>query len=128
MKVFDSGSGWDTKVNFVDENNVFVGYDMAQDCCEHAGWFVSDSPSEPYTSGYDEPEIVEGARDHDLEPYSFDVQWKPRDVESKGLYDGGQVCFRLTADGKPDLYLHLFNSHNGYYGHGFESPMGEGML
>ena len=29
MKKFETGS----KINFVDENNVFVGYDLSQNCC-----------------------------------------------------------------------------------------------
>ena len=39
MKIFD---GDFDKVNFVDENNVFVGYDLLQDCCEDANWFIAD--------------------------------------------------------------------------------------
>ena len=35
MKVFDR----DGKINFVDKNNVVLGYDMNQDCCENANWF-----------------------------------------------------------------------------------------
>ena len=35
MKIFEDN----IKVNFVDENNVFVGYDMRQSCCEQAGYF-----------------------------------------------------------------------------------------
>ena len=37
MKVFDR----DGKVNFVDENNVILGYDMNQNCCEDADWFIT---------------------------------------------------------------------------------------
>lgn len=37
MKIFDK----DGKVNFVDENNVIVGYDTNQHCSEHAGWFIA---------------------------------------------------------------------------------------
>lgn len=30
MKFFEDGTGWSGKYNFVDENNVFVGYDAGQ--------------------------------------------------------------------------------------------------
>lgn len=39
MKIFER----DGKINFVDENNVLLGYDMSQDCCEHADWFILDT-------------------------------------------------------------------------------------
>jgi len=38
MKIFDR----DFKINFVDVNNVFLGYDMNLQCTERAGWFISD--------------------------------------------------------------------------------------
>lgn len=45
MKIFTKeNSNWDSKVNFVDENNVVLGYDLSQDCCEHADWFIADKP------------------------------------------------------------------------------------
>ena len=44
MKIFNKleKNGWGRKVNFVDENNVVLGYDMSQDCCERAGWFIAE--------------------------------------------------------------------------------------
>lgn len=42
MKIFESKD--ECKINFVDENNVFLGYSMGQDCCEYAEWFISDDP------------------------------------------------------------------------------------
>ena len=43
MKIFNKTGNWENKVNFVDENNVVLGYDMEQCCCEDAGWFISDN-------------------------------------------------------------------------------------
>jgi hypothetical protein len=37
MKKFEDNG----KINFVDENNVFMGYDMERSCCEVADWFIS---------------------------------------------------------------------------------------
>ena len=37
MKILEIGE----KINFIDENNVFVGYDLGQNCCENASWFIS---------------------------------------------------------------------------------------
>lgn len=112
MKVFDSSNGWyDQKVNFVDSNNVFVGYDTAQSCCEDAGWFIAEKVI-PYS--YEGESLPE----YDTDGYVFDIEFF-QEVESCDLDDGGQVAFRLACDGKPDLYLHLYNCHNGHYGHGF---------
>lgn len=35
------------------------------------------------------------------------------------------VKFKLIAENMPSLFLHLFNCHNGYYGHGFEAKIGD---
>ena len=117
MKIFDTNQGcWSQKVNFVDANNVLVGYDTEQECCEHAGWFIADKIT-PYD--YDMETVTENAKDYNIELYSFDPDFFEI-VESGHLDEGGQVAFKLVAESKPDLYLHLFNSHNGYYAHGFE--------
>jgi hypothetical protein len=115
MKVFEGDtSSYYSKVNFVDSNDVFVGYDTVQECCEDAGWFVA-----PDITPYDYDTERNGLCGHSVEDYIFDTNFFT-EVESDSLDGGGQVAFRLIAEGKPDLYLHLFNSHNGYYGHGFE--------
>ncbi len=119
MEIFEKDkSSWHSKVNFVDANDVFVGYDTAQDCCEDAGWFISDR-IKAYT--YDDSHL--NNPDFDLDPYVFDAQFFEY-VPSSDLDGGGMVAFKLVSDGKPDLYLHLYNCHNGYYEHGFEVKHG----
>ena len=111
MKIFtEANSPWENKVNFVDSANTVVGYDMAKVCCENAGYYISEDTRSDIDSA---KTITEG-----LEPYTFDRGYFAQIVAGH-LQDGGMVRFRLTADGKPDLYLHIFNSHNGYYNHGF---------
>lgn len=114
MRIFENEkSSWDSKVNFVDDNDVYVGYDTSQCCCEHAGYFISDKIEHyNYEADYDQKVTP------DVSDYFFDKDFF-EDVESPDLDCGGMVAFKLKAEGKPDLYLHLFNSHNGYYGHGF---------
>ena len=111
MKIFTvNPSSWGDKVNFVDHENTVVGYDMGQSCCEHAGWYVSEVKR---NDTKDEETITEG-----LEEYRFDREFFEHE-ESRELDYGGMIRFRLTANGKPDLFLQIFNSHNGYYAHGF---------
>lgn len=127
MKIFKDQEEWYEKVNFVDKNNVLVGYDMGQSCCEHADWFISEEI------------IIEGIEDYvgkefELEEYVFDKGYmnSPDLVKDEDGYseldEGGIVVFKLIADSKPDLYLHIFNSHNGYYSHGFEFKDGDKVL
>lgn len=119
MKIFDSNnSTWEEKVNFVDDNNVLLGYDTFQSCCENADWFISETR---ITNSNNFP-----SKDHkfDLEPYFFDITSLEDNVkitdddwedDSSGL-----LIVKLKAKGKPTLFLHLYNLHNGYYGHGWE--------
>jgi hypothetical protein len=124
MKIFDSKEGlWSTKVNFVDQNNLLVGFDTTQCCCENADWFIStereytDSPSNAVDTTQDFSAYV-------FDPTFFDqTGGDPRCFGS-----GGIAVFRLTAEGVPDLYLHLFNVHNGYYAHGFSMKDANGNL
>ena len=105
MKVFMR----DSKINFVDENNVFLGYDMEQDCCEKADWFISDKQERvPMERDCDDP---------DLDGYNFDINFFI-EVTASELDAGSMVIFRIT-NGANEKFIHIYNSHNGYYSHGF---------
>jgi len=108
MRIFETNE----KVNFVDKSNVFVGYDLRQHCCEKAGWFISTT---------EEKRIIEQEFNIDTQQYNFDTKYFIENV----LEEGDIVLFRLIAKNKLDIYLHLYNCHNGYYGHGFESKIGD---
>lgn len=112
MKIFDA----DGKVNFVDKNNVFVGYDQGQGCCEWASYFISSKEEEKEREDDDESAEF-------FEPYVFDTSYF--EEAGEGMSEGQMVRFKLTAPGLPDFYLHLFNCHNGYYGHGFKANIGD---
>jgi hypothetical protein len=104
MKIVDYNpkihpKAWRGKTNFVDKNNVVVGFDDEQQCCENFGWFFATKPN--YNHCADIPDK------YDVEPYVFDTSF-----DAEGI-------FRLTADNLPDIYLILYNHHNGYYSHGF---------
>lgn len=121
MIIFDSNVDrfWGHRVNFVDDNNVFVGYDMDQSCCEYASWYISDDPV--FTlEGDEKPEPTARV----LESYVFDRDYM-EDHDDGRLDEGGAVSFRLVSEGRPDLFLFLFNIHNGYYGHGFSFGIDE---
>ena len=121
MKIFNQVPPFDSKVNFVDENNVVVGYDIEQDCCEFASWFILKEKATKDNLDYD---WMYDQTDNQLEfdelEYRFDINFRET-ISRDDLCDYTTVTiFRLVSikDG-PDLYLHLHNSHNGYYSHGF---------
>lgn len=110
MREFEYGG----KINFVDQNDVYVGFDNQEYCCELFGWFFSR----------DLPDINEMQnhewRPDDLEDYIF-VKDFMHEMKYPDKFDGGgAVVFKLLNSKDEVLYLTLYNSHNGYYGHGFE--------
>lgn len=120
MRIFESQKPFESKVNFADENNVLLGYDNHQSCCEDADWFLSEAVPGDVDEGRIDPPS-------DLCDYSFDTSFHvaqtPPSVDA-----GGMDTFRLVADGGRELFLTLYNCHNGYYGHGFEMKCGEHNL
>jgi len=114
-----SQSSCGSKINFVDENDVYVGYDMSQDWCEHADWFIVDEPQTADTINTDtnHPPV------DDLTEYRFDREYFEQ-ISGSDLDEGGMAIFKLINEDGDAKYLHLFNNHNGYYGHGFEVKHG----
>jgi hypothetical protein len=109
MKVFEKGD----KVNFVDENNVFLGYDLSQDCCENAGYLITKTIPNKLEAN---DEIL------NTDAYNFDTKFQGEALMGEDLDSGGSRCFRLISkeDTNDHIFVTIYNSHNGYYGHGFE--------
>lgn len=110
------------KVNFIDSNNVILGYDLGQDCCEHAFWTISETPDgknpiHPIHEGDND-----AVKEIELDGYCFDPSYCQRhDDEGREEY---VATFKLVGrqwdkPKLPDLFLRLENHHNGYYSHGF---------
>jgi hypothetical protein len=121
MRYFcSSNSFWATKVNFVDDNNVLVGYDFAGNCCENFGWYIYDKVG--HTNGEDpvfSDSINEKALNESLKEWTFDTAFFDRLTNDKSYDEENIAVFRLV-NGDNELFLHLYNSHNGYYHHGFD--------
>lgn len=122
MRIFTKDNTcWDTKVNFVDENNVFLGYDLSQSCCEKAGWFISDVRNTPETWD-DVNKIFEINEDisQDLSDFVFDTQVFEHH-SAKECCDFSMIVLRIVnSDASQEKFIHIYNCHNGYYAHGFE--------
>jgi len=110
MKIFNKNR----KINFVDDNNVFVGFDNESDYNESFGHF--------FTYSLDPIEEVNLTEDK-LEGFNFDKTFFVDTIVDPNDEEEQAVAFCLEK-GNDKIYLVLVNSHNGYYSHGFE--MGKG--
>lgn len=118
MRIFNKTESWSSKVNFVDDNNVVLGYDTDQSCCEHADWFIADEPLEKIMERSETPEEMPG--------WNFDTSYF-KEVSGDEFDAGSMAIFRIV-NGDAQKFIHLFNCHNGYYGHGFDFKAGETAL
>lgn len=115
------------KTNWVDSNNVVLGYDTAQSCCEDASYLYY------FTQKYNEfviRDLENGNND-----YVFDTDfcvigeeafnYIEHDTYTKvsDLDCGEIVSFKLVSPTKGDVYITLYNAHNGYYAHGFSMKL-----
>lgn len=125
MRAFttDDVEGWEQKINFVDENNVLLGYDMSQCCCEHADWFIFDTVEQAMglrklreTDEFPTGDMFKETTN--LEPYRFDRKFYLQ--ANDDCEEGNIAVFRIIAPNLPDKYITLLNCHNGYYSHGFQ--------
>lgn len=112
MRVFERNG----HINFVDENDVAVGFDNDSNCCENFGYEFRLNPEIPQTTV-----MTEGM----LADYRFIKNAKK--VNAAGNYDeGAAVAFPIFNVNRPEMiaWLVLYNSHNGYYSHGFTVDVG----
>ena len=123
MRYFSTGDFAD-RVNFVDNNNVFVGYDFHGQCCEEFGWIITDVD---HFDSVDEYENARSIKREDIEgwdEYHFDTNYC---YVNENLYNSTDssnifaiVIFRMVCFGRDNLYLVFHNYQNGFYSHGFE--------
>lgn len=84
MKIFNRTETWSEKVNFVDDNNVVLGYDLSQRCCETADWFIADVPTETPMQRADTPD----GTPEELFGWNFDPIYF-REVSGSSEFDEG---------------------------------------
>lgn len=118
MKVFYGEGSCRSKVNFVDENNVLVGFDNEDDCCAQGGWFISDKQNQWLDETFKEEAM-------ELDGWNFDTNYfEDKILPGRSEYEeGGAVQFRLI-NGDEEKFLTLYNFHNGYYARGFDVTVG----
>jgi hypothetical protein len=122
VKIVECKKGtYDHSINFVDERDTYVGYDLSQSCCEHASWRIVSKAGRVVADGDEKLNLEQVNRE--LAPFKLDREFFE---EGGGVdtSDGNWAKFRFYR--KPEctyedaeLFLVLYNCHNGYYGHGF---------
>jgi hypothetical protein len=96
-----------------------VGFDYSSSCCEVYGYFFSNDENEVYE--YDKcPD--ENNNLNDVADYVFDKTYHE--------YSSFGMRFRLvdSEEKNADLYLTVFNEHNGYYAHGLDMNDGDTVI
>ena len=125
MRVFESGNGcFSCKLNIVDDNNVFVGFDYSSCCCEDFGYKITKA--EP--TSWETLEAMEPIEELDFPGFNFDTTYKTEFCEDDGRSEGNSVTFKAVNDAGEALFVSLMNSHNGYYSHGFDMKIGEKIV
>ena len=112
MKILHEQEPWPSKVNFVDENEVHLGFDTQDDCCANGGWFLSDKKDEWLEETFKEESM-------DLPGWTFDPSYFANPEFKREYDDGGTAQFRIVK-GAEEKFITLYNHHNGYYSKGFE--------
>ena len=106
----------DCKINFVDDNNVFVGFDYESSCCEDFSYKLTLEKPTSWPKIDELPEI-DG---NDFPGFNFNTGFYVEFDEGSKGDGGGAVVFKLKHKDGRVMFLSLQNTHNGYYSHGFE--------
>lgn len=118
IRMFNVGS----KINFVDNENAFVGFDCDQQCCESFGWaLIMDRNERLLATGEKNFSDADLVFDTSVEPCPQDELLK-RVLLDSDYYMGGTMAFRVRDeyDFTDKGWLILYNCHNGFYSHGWE--------
>lgn len=137
MRIFEQDPElYDAKINFIDKNNVFVGFDYTHKCCEEFGYIISDHIPNNKEELY---QYLSSRNDNiNYDEYIFDqsFNYSVPDFDNQDIDDDDYnaqhmsiIVFKLISElTKKELYLTLFNDHNGAYSHGFECKHNEHLL
>lgn len=104
-------------INFIDENDIFVGFDLRFQCCEDFGWYIKDNES--VDDLINQAENSNQLDEEDYLGWLFDLNYfKSDSFDTGNITCADAVVFRLKK-GDKNKYLFLFNIGNGMYAHDF---------
>lgn len=125
----------DGRINFIDENDHFLGCEMDHQCCEDTNWEVrlGSELGELILSGSNEDVVDDETT---LSGYYFPNDCfygeavLPDSQETDGEMRVNSVCFRAihSDEEKEDIFITISNDHDGYYYHMWEFKRNESLL
>lgn len=139
LAVFENMEG---RVNFVDHNNLAVGYETESLCCEIAGWAFCKtiiSNHEDFVkfklqkdNKIDDKLLAESIF-KDVPPVICSSEWEDdyrmAELDLSCHIYGDFVNFTIINENTgQEFYLVLYNLSNGYYSHNFTSFAGNGKI
>jgi hypothetical protein len=113
------------RTNFVDENNVVLGWESASICCENHHWAVRTAMTDGQVvvqSQHGNEEVIV-----DLDGWVFDPtfvkheRWSQEDDVNSTYV----VWFKIVNKEGVENFILLQNTQNGYYSHGFKLEVSE---
>ena len=99
-----------------EEFELFILINNGQCCCESWGYFSTDDDLEKYI----------GSTLLDIE--LTDIALTTESIEEIEYLDGGAVQFVTFKTDRGPFQLAVYNSHNGYYGHGIYIIKGDEIM
>jgi len=84
---------------------------------------VDEPQAKAIPSWEDDEAAQEKRQPKNLPGFLFDREYFQEVSDEETMDGGGMAIFRLV-NGKEEKFLHIFNSHNGYYSHGFTVEVG----
>lgn len=100
-------------LNFIDENDVFLGFREEQMCCEKFLFNLAyDQKMKKEISFYDLKELSSI-----LNGYFFNTSYCVMYYDQ--VRDAKTAVFKLEKENEEDIFIFLSNRHNGYYSHRF---------
>ena len=128
MKAFTQKESFSMRFNLVDENNVILGYDMYQDCCEHAT--IEIKRDDVVIALIEDCEIQNDITIDELneiiKEYVFSVD-KYRTYECN-ISETSTATFMAYDKDDNHIDIVLSNCHNGYYAHEFNFTDSNGKV
>lgn len=118
MKIFISNK----KLNIVDKNNRFIGFDYESQCCELYGAILTskiDDIELIVKSESDRHAAQDALLNADISGYVFDPDFHLIKTFEYDFSNGNLAIFRILSLENEDRYIAIFNIHNGYYCHNF---------
>lgn len=121
--VWNQAYPFEGKVNFVDSNNVVLGYDLYQDCCEHAFWTISkDKEGKDIIHHGDDASLIGNQFPVDgfvFDPGFYENVSNQYEESNIAIFRLVKISYKQFEEIVEELFIRLENHHNGYYSHGF---------